>query len=103
MQRLAGIPASLSTNGDEMTDDTKRLINDLKHIAGLMYVPAAIKLQMITARIGWQEAAEIGDYERLHEAYNTLYALYHEWPAMPSPSSVPNEESILYAVALNTK
>lgn len=75
-----------------------QLTKDIHDINAMVYVPSAIKMQMVMLRVRWFEAHCQQDWRTTDDAYRAFAELMLEW-ALPS---IPNEESSLYAVALQT-
>lgn len=81
-----------------MTDAT-RLIRSIREVNALPYVPAVIKMQMVMLHCEWREASDRRDWQRSAECQDRIGELYQEY--LPLPSLASNEESALYAAALN--
>ena len=77
----------------------KRLIQDIRTIAGYPYVPAVVKIQMIGLRLDWHEASAARDWAKSAARQDMLTELEREYLPLPA-LNIPNEESALYAAAL---
>lgn len=75
------------------------LIQDIVRISTLMYAPAAIKMQMVMLSVSISDARIACDWQRAIPLRDELNALRREYLSLPA-QNIPNEESSLYAAAL---
>lgn len=60
-----------------MNDETyaSHVLRDIQHMLMLKTLPAAIRLELIEARLAWHDAHQAKDWERAREAFGALVEL----------------------------